>query len=163
MARKVMDSFLEARGEGYQSAMSSPVSAWDGCSRISPHLAWGNISIRTVYQLTRRRVDALQAAREVTQVSSGAWLKSLRSFEERLRWHCHFIQKLEDQPSLEFSNLSRAYDGIREKISPLSASTHGVKGKGFLVDACMRALHATGWINFRMRHVDEFRLLSAVA
>ena len=153
MARKVMDSFLEARGEGYQSAMSSPVSAWDGCSRISAHLAWGNISIRTVYQLTRRRVDALQAAREVTQVSSGAWLKSLRSFEERLRWHCHFIQKLEDQPSLEFSNLSRAYDGIREEDFSTERFSAWCEGQtGFpLVDACMRALHATGWINFRMR------------
>ena len=36
-----------------------------------------------------------------------------KAFIERLHWHCHFIQKLESQPSLEYQNAHRAYDGLR--------------------------------------------------
>ena len=124
----------------------------EGCSRISPHLAWGNISIRTVYQLTRRRVDALHAARDVTQANSGTWLKSLRSFEERLRWHCHFVQKLEDQPSLEFNNLSRAYDGIREEDFSAARFQAWCEGQtGFRCGCVHAGATCNGLINFRMR------------
>lgn len=37
----------------------------------------------------------------------------MRSFLSRLRWHCHFMQKLEDQPSIEYENLHSAYDQLR--------------------------------------------------
>lgn len=43
--------------------MSSPVSAWEGCSRLSPYLAWGCISLREVYQRTKAVADALRAAK----------------------------------------------------------------------------------------------------
>ena len=71
----------------------------------------------------------------------------------RLRWHCHFIQKLESQPTLEFENMARAYDGLREndfRADYFEAWCRGETGYP-MVDACMRSLHATGWINFRMR------------
>ena len=70
-----------------------------------------------------------------------------------MRWHCHFIQKMEDQPQIEFSNLHSAYDGIRENKFDY-AKFHSWKfgNTGFpMVDACMRSLIATGWLNFRMR------------
>jgi deoxyribodipyrimidine photo-lyase len=35
-ARSVLRSFLERRGEGYCDELSSPLSGWDSCSRISP-------------------------------------------------------------------------------------------------------------------------------
>ena len=38
----------------------------------------------------------------------------LQAFISRLYWHCHFIQKLESEPALEFHNLHRGYDGLRE-------------------------------------------------
>lgn len=43
--------------------MSSPVSAWEGCSRLSPYLAWGCISLREVYQRTKAAADVLRAAK----------------------------------------------------------------------------------------------------
>jgi deoxyribodipyrimidine photo-lyase len=70
-----------------------------------------------------------------------------------LHWRGHFIQKLEDQPSIEFRNLHRAYDGLRPKepdVVKLKAWKNGETGLPF-VDACMRCLQATGWMNFRMR------------
>lgn len=60
---ELLGSFLGGRAAGYSSRMSSPVTAWDGCSRLSPYLAWGCISLRTVYQRTKAAADALRAAR----------------------------------------------------------------------------------------------------
>ena len=47
---KLLNSFLYKRGEGYTKEMSSPVTAFKSCSRLSAHLAFGTISIREVFQ-----------------------------------------------------------------------------------------------------------------
>ena len=78
--------------------MSSPVSAWEQCSRVSPHLAYGTISMRWLNQMTVQQRHRLKAERARGRQIGPNWLKSLASFEKRLRWHCHFMQKLEDQP-----------------------------------------------------------------
>lgn len=144
-------SFLHERGETYRSAMSSPVTGFEGCSRLSPHLAWGTISIREVAQATWLRQRELKQLRGA---SVSTWRGSLISFSGRLHWHCHFMQKLEDEPRLEFENLHRMYDGVRKPEESdralLEAWCSGQTGLPF-VDACMRALRATGWMNFRMR------------
>ncbi len=145
-----LDSFLNRRGERYRTAMSSPVTAWEGCSRLSPHLAWGTLSAREVAQATWARQRALKAAPKGT---TGAWRGAMTSFSGRLHWRCHFSQKLEDEPRLEFENLHAAYDRLRS-VEPdqtrLDAWAKGETGLPF-VDACMRMLVATGWMNFRMR------------
>ncbi|MEM8548641.1 MAG: FAD-binding domain-containing protein, partial [Pseudomonadota bacterium] len=113
--------------------------------RISPYLAWGALSMREVAQ------DAW--ARKVEVKGQKGWAGSIKSFEGRLHWHCHFMQKLEDDPRIEFENLHRAYDGVRPKVpdaTRLDAWANGETGLPFL-DACMRSLRATGWLNFRMR------------
>ncbi len=126
--------FLQHRAPCYQRAMSSPNSAFTGCSRLSAYLAWGCLSMREVLQTSRHH--------------SG---RGVSSFESRLHWHCHFIQKLEDQPAIEFSDFHPYMRGIREtNAERLAAWTEGRTGVPF-VDACMRALKAHGWINFRMR------------
>ena len=51
-ARRTLKSFLQVRGYDYRKALSSPLSAEDGCSRLSPHLAFGTLSMRTVHQAT---------------------------------------------------------------------------------------------------------------
>ncbi|MGI9507266.1 MAG: deoxyribodipyrimidine photo-lyase, partial [Geminicoccaceae bacterium] len=50
-----LKSFLHERGEPYQKAMSSPRTALDGCSRLSPHLAFGSVSMRETFQAARHR------------------------------------------------------------------------------------------------------------
>ncbi len=152
-AHSVLDSFLNTRGIDYRTAMSSPVTAWEGCSRLSTHFAWGNLSVRQAYQATRSRLKALEAHKALRNDVARRWSSSLHTFEQRLRWHCHFIQKLEDEPALEFHNLSRAYDGLREEVFDESRFQGWCAGQtGYpMVDACMRALHRAGWINFRMR------------
>lgn len=155
LGRELLTSFLERRGMHYRSAMSSPVEGWEGCSRLAPYLAYGAISVREVYQATRDRVASLRAQRvpRKRDPENTAWLQSLSSFEGRLHWHCHFMQKLEDEPRIEFENMSRACDGLRENDHRAELFAAWCAGRtGYpLVDACMRALHAGGWVNFRMR------------
>ena len=146
----ILASFLNQRGRDYRYQMSSPVSAFDASSRLSPHLTWGTISMREVAQTSWTRMRALKLS---NAPDSSRWRASLRSFTGRQHWHCHFMQKLEDEPRLEFENLHRAYDGLRPAVADsgrLSAWSEGATGFPF-IDACMRALNQHGWINFRMR------------
>ena len=140
----LLHSFLVERGRAYHRELSSPLTAFRSCSRLSPHLAWGTVSLREVVQASRAESPAPLAR---------------RAFEERLHWHCHFIQKLESQPDLEFRELHPLTAGLRDgqadwlavpQDERLAAWSEGRTGLPF-VDACMRALIATGWINFRMR------------
>jgi len=153
-AWQVLDSFLRDRSERYLASMSAPGPGWSGCSRISEHLAFGTISMRTIHQATDAHLRGLREERKRTQDRAfGSWARSLAAFAQRLRWHCHFMQKLEDQPDLELSNLHRGYDGLREaefREDRFEAWKAGRTGYP-MVDACVRSLVATGWLNFRMR------------
>ena len=154
-ANNILDSFLTQRGQNYSKDLSSPVRAFDGCSRLSPHISFGTVSMREVVQATRSRVRTLRQHDPTGKESSEIrqWLRSLKSFDGRLHWHCHFIQKLEDEPSMEFENLSRVFDGMREphwNQEYFEKWCAGLTGYP-MIDACMRCLRQTGWLNFRMR------------
>ena len=143
-------TFLDERGELYSRAISSPEKAAQHGSRLSPYLTWGNISMRTVVQRSRLRRERLKAA---PLSERQGWLRALSAFESRLHWHCHFIQKLESEPSIEHRCFVSTFDEMREPFFNeefLQAWSDGKTGYPF-VDACMRSLRATGWINFRMR------------
>jgi deoxyribodipyrimidine photo-lyase len=156
-AHQTLDSFLRHRGHDYRRSLSSPLTAEDGCSRLSPHLAFGTLSMRTVHQATEARIAALYGS---AQTSERAFAHALRGFAGRLRWHCHFMQKLEDEPAIEWRNFARSADGLRpgdagvpmtaDDEEHLAAWREGRTGFP-MVDACMRSLRATGWLNFRMR------------
>jgi deoxyribodipyrimidine photo-lyase len=145
----LLESFLQERGARYHRELSSPTTAFESCSRLSAHLSWGTVSMREVVQASRRQGAALRA---LPAAERAGWPRALRGFEERLHWHCHFIQKLESQPDLEFRELHplTAVDPSGADPERLAAWCEGHTGLPF-VDACMRALIATGWINFRMR------------
>jgi deoxyribodipyrimidine photo-lyase len=168
-ALALLDSFLGERGRHYTREMSSPLSAASSCSRLSPHLAFGTLGLRELVQRVRRErarlgdIEAVDAfaqaecgdalAAQDPRRSANPWKRSLASFESRLHWHCHFIQKLESEPEVEFRNVHRGFDGLREHdfdAARFAAWRRGETGWPF-VDACLRRLAATGWINFRMR------------
>ncbi len=95
----------------------------------------------------------LRALRRESSPEAQSHARHLRGFLSRLHWHCHFIQKLEDEPAIEFHNFARIYDGLREddwREDYFLAWCNGQTGYP-LIDACMRSLRATGWLNFRMR------------
>ncbi len=143
---ETLHSFLNARALSYRGGISSPLSSPTACSRISTYLAYGCISMREVVQSTRAALDALppQASRHRA---------GLVGFISRLYWHCHFIQKLESEPEIEWRNMHRGYDGLREdgwNDAHFAALTSARTGWP-MVDACVVMLYETGWLNFRMR------------
>lgn len=145
-ALQTLHSFLHARSIGYRGGMSSPVSAPDACSRLSTYLAYGCISIREVVNQTRTQLALLPP--QANRHRAG-----LTAFISRLHWHCHFIQKLESEPAIEWRNMHRGYDGLREQefnweyFEALKNARTGWP----MVDACVVMLRETGWLNFRMR------------
>ena len=145
-AEAVLHDFLHERSGRYRGGISSPLSAPDACSRLSPYLAHGCISMREVVQATRQQLAALPAQAQRQRLG-------LQGFVSRLYWHCHFVQKMESEPELEWRNLHRGYDGLREadwNPAHFEALTQGRTGWP-MVDACVAMLRETGWLNFRMR------------
>ncbi len=138
-----LDSFLRVRGQTYRSAMSNPIAGETACSRLSPYLALGVLSGREAAQAGAARQREIKGTRV-------GWSGSLKSFQARLAWRDHFMQKLEDEPALEHRCLHPAYQGLRgdDAVRRL-AWEQGETGLPF-VDAGMRYLNATGWLNFRM-------------
>ena len=126
--------------DGYSIKMSSPVEAEHSCSRLSPHISFGTISLRTIFQEVQKNMN------------SSIFRKDLYSFKKRLHWHCHFIQKLETEPELEFKSMHPMCDSLREDENDelIEKWIAGETGFPFL-DACMVFLKEKGWINFRMR------------
>ncbi len=118
----------------YSKDISSPDKSFDSCSRLSPYLSWGCISLKEIFYKAN-----------LIQNNNSKMLKS------RLTWHCHFIQKLESEPELEFKEFHPYFQKIRKKDNNLlQLWSKGITGYPFL-DACMRSLNFNGWLNFRMR------------
>jgi deoxyribodipyrimidine photo-lyase len=139
-AWRYLQSFVEGRGFQYHKLISKPAESRKSCSRLSPYLAWGNLSIRQVYHFVK---------------GHEAFASNKFAFEgmlTRLRWHCHFIQKFEMECSYETLCINKGYEVLERENNPeyLNAWKEGKTGFP-LVDACMRCLIETGWINFRMR------------
>jgi deoxyribodipyrimidine photo-lyase len=146
LALATLHSFLHARSLGYRGGISSPLSAPDACSRLSAYLALGCISMREVVQQTRGHIAQLPP--HASRHRAG-----LTAFISRLYWHCHFIQKLESEPAIEWQNMHRGYDGLREhdfNQDHFDALKNARTGWP-MVDACVTMLRETGWLNFRMR------------
>ena len=154
-AQALLAGFVGGRALGYRQNLSSPLTAETGCSRLSEHLALGTLSMRTVHQATEAAIRSAASG----QPTQRDLAYGLRGFAGRLRWHCHFMQKLEDEPAIEWRNFARSADGLRPGDgTALKAIDHEnfqawCEGRtGYpMVDACMRQLCATGWLNFRMR------------
>ena len=139
---KYLESFFQGRGNNYKQDMSSPLLAETACSRISPYLAYGNLSVREVLWFVKNN-----------SFKDKKMPSSVKSFKSRLAWKDHFGQKLEDDFLIESACLHRSYENLRPKIPDITLLTAWENGEtGFpFVDACMRYLRKTGWINFRMR------------
>jgi deoxyribodipyrimidine photo-lyase len=149
-AHQLLDTFLHQRGKPYRKRMSSPRTAERSCSRLSVHFVYGTLSIRQAVHALRARQLELEDA---SFRGAATWRKSLSSFDSRLHWHGHFMQKLEDAPRIEHESYIPAFDSLRaDDFDPAlyEAWKHGQTGFP-MVDACMRYLRHTGWLNFRMR------------
>ena len=148
-ARELLHSFLNHRYRGYHWKMSRPWMAQQGAtSHLSPHLDFGTISSRSVYQ------RAIELEREIILAKDRY---SLKTFLDRLRWHDKFSQRHYYHPELAFKNRYPEFDEWysddeldAEKQKLFTAWCEGSTGFP-MVDASMRQLNRMGWMNFRMR------------
>jgi deoxyribodipyrimidine photo-lyase len=138
---RYLKNFIDERVINYSKHISKPTESRKSCSRISPYLAWGSLSIRQVYQFM------------LIEKEKNPFLnRSMSNFESRLHWHCHFIQRFEMACSMEFKNLHKAFDQTRQKVDGELVTAWESGNTGIpLVDACMRCVNETGYLNFRMR------------
>jgi len=139
-AWRYLDSFVKERYVNYSKHISKPNLSRKGCSRLSPYLAYGNISMRMVYQYTNQYYEKASNKR------------AMLNFVSRLHWHCHFMQKFEDECQMEFQNINAAFDSVIKPKNEtyIKAWQEGKTGVP-IVDACMRCVVRTGYLNFRMR------------
>lgn len=139
-AWRYLKSFTHSRGRDYHRFISKPEQSRTSCTRMSPYLAWGNISIRQVVQHIRLHPN---------------YAFNKRAFQAaimRLKWHCHFIQKFEVECAYEIRCINRGYELLNHEYKEEIVEAWKTGQTGFpMIDACMRCLQATGWINFRMR------------
>lgn len=133
-----LDSFFGDRHRGYFKHISKPEAARYHCSRLSAYIAWGNLSIPEIW-------------RKAQEVAEGS-RRDLQQFVSRLKWQAHFIQKFETDGHMEFENQNVAFNRVRNDVNLpwVQAWKDGLTGYP-LVDACMRCVAATGYLNFRMR------------
>ena len=149
-AQATLNSFLAKRFHGYHWKLSRPwLAQQKATSHLSPHLAFGTISVRNVYGRTKTR-----AAELVDQPKAEF---SLKAFRDRLRWHDSFTQRLYEHPEIAYTNRYPEFDQYYrsdeltlQQQELFRAWTEGLTGFP-MVDASMRQLKTMGWMNFRMR------------
>jgi Deoxyribodipyrimidine photolyase len=140
MQNRFLKSFCKDRGKNYNIHISKPLESRKSCGRISPYLAYGNITIKQVYQFVKGHKNYTQSKR------------GFNGLLTRLKWNNHFIQKFESEIDYELKCINRGFEnlGYSNKKNLINAWKKGITGFP-LLDACMRCLKETGWINFRMR------------
>ncbi len=124
--------------EAYPGNISSPRDAREGTSGLSPYLTFGLLSVRQVYQyVTENAPDC----------------RGREMFVSRLYWNRHYNQKLADWPGWTDRAVNPALEGFNEAHHDPELVAAWKRGEtGFpMVDAAMRCLRETGWLNFRMR------------
>lgn len=137
---KYLESFFDKRHKNYMFHTSKPELSRTGCSRLSPYLAWGNLSIREVYQQTKKLKKTVKDK------------KPLEAFISRLRWQSHFVQKFEMEHTMEQESINKGFQKLKKDITEEYQDAWKTGRTGFpLIDACMRCLNETGYLNFRMR------------
>ncbi|MCL7762608.1 DNA photolyase family protein [Polaribacter sp. Z014] len=139
-AWRYLKSFAAERGKNYQNHISKPTESRVGCSRLSPYLAWGNITIKQAFQFVGTHPNGTKND------------KAFSAMLTRLHWHCHFIQKFEVECRYETACINQGYELLVHQKNETFIKAWKTGTTGFpLIDACMRAVEQTGWINFRMR------------
>jgi deoxyribodipyrimidine photo-lyase len=148
-AELLLHNFLDKRILDYPGAMSSPLTAKDGCSRLSAHLAYGTVSLREIVHAMNRRFHQPG----YPTFHKKRLLTALTFFSDRLKWRAGYFQNMENNPSLEFNNIDPLTNGLRENEFNADYFHAWATGKtGFpMIDAAMNMLQHTGWLNMRLR------------
>jgi deoxyribodipyrimidine photo-lyase len=138
-----LDSFASTRAAGYRGGISSPNKAMISGSRLSQYLAYGSLSLRYIHQFYWTKI----------KIAANSRLKSgMLGSMQRLHWREHFVQRIETDSSMPATSINPDFDKILYTHDPdlFDKYKTGTYGE-VLIDACIRCLNSTGFINFRMR------------
>lgn len=143
--REALARFAREALDGYSEGRDRPGLA--STSRLSPHLHWGELSLRRLWHEIGRVVGRRRAPGE-------ALAKDLAKFRAEVGWRefahhllYHFPQTVDQPLRQEFSRFP-----WRRDAAQLRAWQRGRTGYP-LVDAGMRELWTTGWMHNRVRMV----------
>lgn len=140
IAWKYANDFFTMLHTECTSNLSETITSRKKHSRLSPYIAWGNISIREIYQKAHQEKEHLKDQRQIV------------SFLSRIRWQAHFIQKFEMNATMENASIDKGYQKLKKNVSEEYIKAWKEGKTGFpLVDASMRCLNQTGYLNFKMR------------
>jgi len=136
-AQQALKAFLADGVAGYDTGRNIP-SLPLGTSRLSPHLRFGTLNIRTILS-------------KLPSVAGGA---GVRTWETELIWREFYIQILANFPHVAGGCFRAEYDRLEwpGKDEWFQAWCAGQTGYP-IVDAAMRCLNATGWMHNRLRMV----------
>lgn len=136
-AERWMEAFFKDRITRYSASISKPALSDSGASKVSASLAWGNFSVRELVHRAR---------------SSSLPPKAVFTFLSRLRLQSYFIQKFESLPYTQFKSALPEYEALVMPLNEVHIAAWKEGRTGYpLVDASMRCLVSTGYLNFRMR------------
>ena len=144
-AIKHANAFFQSRFKAYQISISKPAKSIHSSSYLSAYLTWGNISIKSLHKATENHLKTLKETQQTF------YKKQLSAFHTRLFWRSHFVEKVEMKPWIDHISKDPRYDDVRHRDSDaFKKFTTGHTGFPF-VDACIRFLNRTSWLNFRQR------------
>ncbi len=148
-ALQVLDSFLEKRSFNYSYNIWKPYESFNSCSRLSPYISYWNISIKYIYKKSIQKIIQLKIINDKKSINH---IKNINFFLARIHWQSHFIQKMESEVEIEYKNLNKEFDYIRNKsdIEVINNFFNAKTGIPYC-DAAIRCLKTTWWINFRTR------------
>ena len=144
VAQRLLEDFCQGlRIFEYERARDFP--AEQGTSLLSPHLCWGTIGIRRVWQATCE-VEAEARSEEAES--------SLRTWRQELCWREFYKHVLAHWPHVESGAYRRAFDALEwdNRQDWFQAWCAGQTGYP-IVDAAMRQLNETGWMHNRCRMI----------
>ncbi|NBR11367.1 MAG: deoxyribodipyrimidine photo-lyase [Alphaproteobacteria bacterium] len=142
-AIKRLDDFLENGFKGYAEDRNRPDRI--STSRLSPHLRFGEISIKQVWHAAELAISSHK---------SRASSEDLRVFQSELGWREFAHHLLFHEPDLTRTNVQRSFDGFpwRRDEKLFKSWSRGETGYP-IVDAGMRELWQTGFMHNRVRMI----------
>ena len=141
-ARRLLARFFEGPAARYAADRDFP--GRPATSRLSPHLHFGTLSVRTV----------LAAAEEASRAGTSAARDSIRKFVAELAWREFLHHVLFHFPRVAHESFRPEFDRLEWKDDPAGFDAWKRGRTGFpLVDAAMRELSQTHWMHNRARMV----------
>ncbi len=138
-AIETLDSFLEERYANYVENQQKPLPSSFSSSRLSAYIAWGNISVRTIFQRTTEKLQSCENDDEKLQLE--AFLSKITA---RVRTTCNQPEHKQDSEIFKVKN-----EWNEEWFQCWLEGRTGVP----VIDAAMRSLVKTGWMNYSLREM----------